>query len=224
MIFSANRSHWFSACELAIYVLTGGGHSIATHQDRPMFTNRTHYMMEECKRILNGDSTAHVLRASTESWNTVIVVNEPIEASELDSASPPQQQDSAEDSISDIDLANLMDKIAKGLLQTTELNDTTGVAFIDAVIEKLHSDIIQTEQDLFRFYQILSDTCVSCSEQESLQQFATLLEDCVTHLGQLKLSQSDSDAEGLEPAAEKAPQIFRATTSNRDDWLHRVFS
>ena len=55
MIFSANRSHWFSACELAIYVLTGGGHSIATHQDQPMFTNRTHYMMEERKRILNGD-------------------------------------------------------------------------------------------------------------------------------------------------------------------------
>ena len=105
MIFSANRSHWFSACELAIYVLTGGGHSIATHQDQPMFTNRTHYMMEECKRILNGDSTAHVLRASAESWNTVIVVNEPIEASELDSASPPQQQDSSEDSISDIDLS-----------------------------------------------------------------------------------------------------------------------
>ena len=70
IIFSANRSHWFSACELAIYVLTGGGHSIATHQDQPMFTNRTHYMMEECKRTLNGDATTHVLEASIETWNT----------------------------------------------------------------------------------------------------------------------------------------------------------
>ena len=34
ILLSANRSHSFSTCELAICVLTGG-HSIATHIDRP---------------------------------------------------------------------------------------------------------------------------------------------------------------------------------------------
>ena len=53
ILFSANRSHWFSACELAIFVLTGG-HSIATHIDRPMFLSRVFFMLEEGKRLRNG--------------------------------------------------------------------------------------------------------------------------------------------------------------------------
>ena len=53
ILFSANRSHWFSACELAIFVLTGG-HSIATHIDRPMFLSRMFFMLEEGKRLYNG--------------------------------------------------------------------------------------------------------------------------------------------------------------------------
>lgn len=36
LVSANNRAHWLSACELAIYVLTGG-HSISTHIDRPMF-------------------------------------------------------------------------------------------------------------------------------------------------------------------------------------------
>ena len=52
ILFSANRAHWFSACELAIFVLTGG-HSIATHIDRPMFLSRVFFMLEEGKRLRN---------------------------------------------------------------------------------------------------------------------------------------------------------------------------
>ena len=39
ILFSANRAHWFSACELAIFVLTGG-HSISSHIDRPLFLSK----------------------------------------------------------------------------------------------------------------------------------------------------------------------------------------
>ena len=55
LMFSANRCHWFSATELALYIFSGG-HCISTHQDQVMFTARTHYMMQQCKRTLNGDS------------------------------------------------------------------------------------------------------------------------------------------------------------------------
>ena len=36
MVFSANRSHWFSACELTIFVLTGG-RCVQTHWGREVF-------------------------------------------------------------------------------------------------------------------------------------------------------------------------------------------
>ena len=54
LMFAANKSHWFSAAELSIYVLTGG-HCILTHKDVPLFTSRLHYMAQECKRFLNKD-------------------------------------------------------------------------------------------------------------------------------------------------------------------------
>ena len=55
MIFSANRSHWFSGCELAIFVLTGG-HSAQTHRSKEIFLGRAHYLTHECQRLLNGDT------------------------------------------------------------------------------------------------------------------------------------------------------------------------
>ena len=52
IIFSANRCHWFSACELAVFLLTGG-HCICTHKTKAVFTARPRFMMEECKRAKN---------------------------------------------------------------------------------------------------------------------------------------------------------------------------
>ena len=57
MVFSASKSHWFSACELTIFVLTGG-HCIQAHQSKGIFLGRAHYLMHECKRVLNGETAA----------------------------------------------------------------------------------------------------------------------------------------------------------------------
>ena len=56
MVFSANRSHWFSACELSIFVLTGG-HCVQTHRSKEIFLGRAHYLMRECQRVLNGETS-----------------------------------------------------------------------------------------------------------------------------------------------------------------------
>jgi len=74
LMFSANRCHWFSATELALYVLTGG-HCISTHADQVMFIARPQYMMQECKRSLNGETSTR------QPHNTIVA----------DSCSPPQQ-------------------------------------------------------------------------------------------------------------------------------------
>ena len=53
-MFCANKCHWFSAAELATYVLTGG-HCLVSHCDVPVFTSRLHFMCQECKRYFNNE-------------------------------------------------------------------------------------------------------------------------------------------------------------------------
>ena len=57
LMFSANKFHWYSAAELAIFVLTGG-HCVYTHFDKVLFTARPQFMFQECKRFLNGEANA----------------------------------------------------------------------------------------------------------------------------------------------------------------------
>ena len=52
MMFAANRCHWFSAAELATFILTKG-HCLVTHLDIPVFTGKMHFMFQECKRYYN---------------------------------------------------------------------------------------------------------------------------------------------------------------------------
>jgi hypothetical protein len=66
MMFAANKSHWYSAAELAIFVLTGG-HCIQTHGDKVLFTSRSHYMFQECKRLFNNDRDLTCARPAVQS-------------------------------------------------------------------------------------------------------------------------------------------------------------
>ena len=54
-IFSANRTMWFSACELATFLMTGDT-AVETESATKTFSGRGMAMMHECKRLLN-DST-----------------------------------------------------------------------------------------------------------------------------------------------------------------------
>ena len=100
ILFSANRSHWFSACELAIFVLTGG-HSIATHIDRPMFLSRVFFMLEEGKRLHNGalqgqflHEAAQALESRSSEVAVVEVVLQPQETEHaaVEDAAPKRQR------------------------------------------------------------------------------------------------------------------------------------
>ena len=54
MMFAANRCHWFSAAELDVFILTGG-HCIQTQSSLPLFTCRSHFQSQECKRFQNDE-------------------------------------------------------------------------------------------------------------------------------------------------------------------------
>ena len=97
MVFSANRSHWFSACELSIFVLTGG-HCVQTHRSREIFLGRAHYLMHECRRLLNGETgQTGPLRASlAEMVDVVTLAPVPAAATPADSgAREPAAQGNA---------------------------------------------------------------------------------------------------------------------------------
>ena len=54
---------------MAIFVLTGG-HSIATHIDRPMFLSRVFFMLEEGKRLRNGALQNQFLHEAAQALET----------------------------------------------------------------------------------------------------------------------------------------------------------
>ena len=53
----ANRCYWLSSAEIAVFVLTGGD-SISTHRKVRIFTRQLQWIIQECKRILNGDASS----------------------------------------------------------------------------------------------------------------------------------------------------------------------
>ena len=50
----ANRCYWLSSAEIAVFVSTGGD-TIETHRHTRIFTRQLQWVIQECKRLLNGD-------------------------------------------------------------------------------------------------------------------------------------------------------------------------
>ena len=67
-IFSANRTMWFSACELGVFLATGDS-CVKTEENTKVFSGKGIAMMHECKRLLNHSTAAEGLllaRSSTQ--------------------------------------------------------------------------------------------------------------------------------------------------------------
>ena len=70
-IFSANRTMWFSACELGIFLATGGS-CVHTEKVCKVFSGKGMAMMHECKRTINHSTAAEglLMAHSKQSKNT----------------------------------------------------------------------------------------------------------------------------------------------------------
>ena len=59
-IFCANRTMWFSACELGVFLATGDS-CVKTEPTTKVFSGKGIAMMHECKRLLNHSTAAEGL-------------------------------------------------------------------------------------------------------------------------------------------------------------------
>ena len=59
---AANRCHWFSSTELAVYLRTNGT-CWMSHHEVPVFLGKITYMMQACRRLLE-DRTPGLLEAA----------------------------------------------------------------------------------------------------------------------------------------------------------------
>lgn len=60
LIFSANRTHWLSACELCVFLRTRAS-CVKTEPVVKVFSGKGFYMAQECKRLLNNEATGQGL-------------------------------------------------------------------------------------------------------------------------------------------------------------------
>ena len=71
-IFCANRTMWFSACELGVFLATGDS-CVKTEEITKAFSGRGIAMMHECKRLLNHSTAAEgLLVACTSAQRTKV--------------------------------------------------------------------------------------------------------------------------------------------------------
>ena len=71
-IFSANRTMWFSACELGVLLATSSS-CVKTEENRKVFSGKGIAMMHECKRLLNHRTAAEgLLLARTSAQRTKV--------------------------------------------------------------------------------------------------------------------------------------------------------
>jgi hypothetical protein len=110
MAFAANKSTWFSACELAL-VITTGEHHFHTHREHTVFLSRPSFLMRECKRLLQGQaSQGSVLEACVHEGISLVAFelsagdaeelvshNEPKEINRCDGAAKPVGEDAADE-------------------------------------------------------------------------------------------------------------------------------
>ena len=92
-IFCANRTMWFSACELGVFLATGSS-CVKTETNIKVFSGKGIAMMHECKRLLNHSTAAEGLLLARSSTQRT-------KATCMDAFLVPQPTDSDADADSD---------------------------------------------------------------------------------------------------------------------------
>ena len=92
-IFCANRTMWFSACELGVVLATGSS-CVKTETNIKVFSGKGIAMMHECKRLLNHSTAAEGLLLARSSTQRT-------KATSMDAFLVPQPTDTGADADSD---------------------------------------------------------------------------------------------------------------------------
>jgi hypothetical protein len=136
----ANRCYWLSSAEIAVFVLTGGD-TIKTHQPTRIFTRQLQWIIQECKRILNGEAPSPAdpnLAGPAALGTTALVVDLIADApSRTTGASQPGAAAEAEEADEDHDADEVTAEIVSSELLTTTTNFSDDFAHRGPVLRNM---------------------------------------------------------------------------------------
>ena len=191
-IFCANRTMWFSACELGVFLATGDS-CIRTEQTAKAFSGKGIAMMHECKRLLNHSTAAEgLLLAHNNTQRT--------KATSMDAFFVPQPTDSDADAASD----------------PTESTDSDAT---EHATEHARGDAFAVITAPPTKKQRRRSSVMKKQQPGHATERADCFEDNWDEALPLVLTSADAATSVADASGKK--QMFTKSLSHRDDWLHR---
>ena len=211
LIFSANRTMWFSACELGVFLATDSS-CVKTEPNIKVFSGKGMAMMHECKRLLNhGTGDKGLLfaarapgRGGAASMEVFVVPRTIDDDAECDGKSDATEQTTAEDDDVASDAAT--EPADRGDDNADRCNQSRRALAPACATEppKPHDND--------------ADSTVA-PQQSSATEQAMLEEDDDDPI--LPDAIVADDTQGITPTTKGKTILFTKSSSHRDDWLHR---
>jgi hypothetical protein len=207
-IFCANRTMWFSACELGVFLTTGDS-CVRTEATTKVFSGKGIAMMHECKRLLNHSTAAEGLllaRSSTERT----------EATSMDAFLVPRPTDTDADAGNDAALDEDCDAAerAHGDPETDDALEEDRDA-----TEHAYGDPSSANTEPPTKKQRRRSTVASDEQPGPGTEHADYPEDDCDEAFPPVMTSSDAAATIADATGKK--QMFTKSLAHRDDWLHR---
>ena len=207
---AANRCHWFSSTELAVYIYTGGT-CWMSHNEVPVFLSKILFMMHACHRLLE-DRSPGLLEAAHIQLKTIELQAGAPPPSESDCANTLPTQHILENQrlVGNINEATIAAEIAQETdVDMTRKNDDNPLG------QKSESASAASDSDL----ESLADNTEPPSHSDSAS--GSDVESLAHKEDHELLTKPPASAEEDDQEEEYQPVRLHATTSRLDDWLHR---
>ena len=218
-IFCANRTMWFSACELGVFLATGDS-CVKTEHTTKVFSGKGIAMMHECKRLLNHSTAAEGLLLARSSTQRT-------KATSMDAFLVPQPTDSDADAPSDATEPTDSNG-AEHAAEREEDGDATdrdedGDAAEDAengaATEHARGDPSAVITAPPTKKQRRRSSVVSKQQPGHATERAACSEDSCDEALPLVITSIDAATSVADATGKK--QMFTKSLAHRDDWLHR---
>jgi hypothetical protein len=229
LVFSANKCHWFSACELAVYVQTGG-HCILTHQDQVLFLSRPHYLMHQCKRILEGEKEQSETKTAQCVQVDVYAVEPQQETTRQDGSdkrrvTEPTPAETHSAFVADIPSEETLDSVKLPGYFKYYVEKCGGILAFRRKIASVAQNICGGDWHQQDCERVATDVAKHLQIEEEIDTEEEALYYCNVFESVWQERRSSESTDGVEALEKSEPTtellIPHISTSNRDDWLHR---
>lgn len=211
LIFSANRTLWFSACELGVFLATDSS-CVMTEPRIKVFSGKGMAMMHECKRLLNHGTEDQGLlfaartpgRGSAASMEVFVVPRATEDDAECDGKSDATELTTAEDD--DVDSDDATEPVDRADVNADRCNQSSRALAPASATEQAKPH----DND--------ADSTVAPQQSSATEQAMQEEDDDDPILPDAIVA---DDTHGITPTKKGKTILFTKSTSHRDDWLHR---